>query len=353
MSSIFSLSQLGWRPCFSQQLTLDELTTLLPARVMSVHRNALDVATEQGPVRVTLPGVLLNSGFVTVTVGDWLLVTPGTQRVARVLERQSVISRLAAGEQTRHQLVAANVDSLFVVTSCNDDFNVARLERYFALAFDAHIEPVVVLTKADRCTDVDKYLDALRDAAPRITAVAVNALSHDSCAVLEPWLVTGQTVTFVGSSGVGKSTLVNTLSGTNLQATHGIREDDARGRHTTTSRQMFALSSGAWVIDTPGMRELKIGAAEAGVQAVFDDIEALARTCRFRNCTHTVESECAVLNAIAASQLDERRLRSYRKLQREAANAARTIHERHERERRFGKMHKSILKQQRKERGGK
>ena len=354
MSSTFSLSQLGWRPFFSQQLTLNELETLRPARVVSVQRNALDTITEHGSLRVTLPGTMLQSGLATVAaVGDWVLVEPDTARVARVLERQSVIARLAAGDEARQQLIAANIDTLFVVTSCNEDFNVSRLERYFALAFEAHIEPVVVLTKADLCADVDMYLDQLRATAPRVVAVAVDATTRQDVHALAAWLAPGQTVAFVGSSGVGKSTLVNTLMGFGVQSTAGIREDDAKGRHTTTSRQMLALPTGAWVIDTPGMRELKIGAAEDGVRAVFDDIEALAQSCRFRDCTHESETGCAVLAAIDSGQLDERRLRSFHKLQREAANAARTLHQRRERERKFGRMVKSsiAIKQRKKEHG--
>jgi ribosome biogenesis GTPase len=353
MSSTISLGQLGWRPFFSQQLTIDELETLRSARVMSVQRNALDTVTEQGLLRVTLPSALLQPGLAAVAaVGDWVLVEPDTARVTRVLDRQSVIARLAAGDETRKQLIAANLDTLFVVTSCNDDFNVSRLERYFALAFEAHIEPVVILTKADLCADVDEYLDQLRAAAARVVAVAVDATSRNALNALAAWLTPGQTVAFVGSSGVGKSTLVNTLMGAGVQSTSGIREDDAKGRHTTTSRQMLVLPSGVWVIDTPGMRELKIGAAEGGVRAVFDDIEALAQSCRFRDCAHESEAGCAVRLAIDSGQLDERRFRSFKKLQREAANATRTLHERRERERTFGRMTKSIMEQRRKERGG-
>jgi ribosome biogenesis GTPase len=351
--STMSLGQLGWRPLFSRQLTIEELETLRPARVVSLQRNALDTVTELGPLRVTLPSVLLQPGLAAVAaVGDWVLIDPDTARVARVLERQSVIARLAAGDETRQQLIAANIDTIFVVTSCNEDFNVSRLERYFALAFDARIEPVVILTKADLCTDVDLYLDQLRATAPRVIAMAVDATSRDDLNVLAAWLAPGQTVAFIGSSGVGKSTLVNTLMGAGVQSTGGIREDDAKGRHTTTSRQMLMLPSSTWVIDTPGMRELKIGAVEDGVRAVFDDIEALAHACRFRDCTHESESGCAVRSAIDSGQLDERRFRSFQKLQREAANATRTLHERRERDRKFGRMAKTIMEQRKKERGG-
>jgi ribosome biogenesis GTPase len=176
-----------------------------------------------------------------------------------------------------------------------------------------------------------------------IAVVAVNALDPASTTALDPWLQPGQTVAFVGSSGVGKSTLVNTLTGASL-ATAGIREDDSKGRHTTTTREMFALDCGAWVIDTPGMRELKVGAVQAGLGSVFGNIESLAAHCRFRDCRHESESGCAVLAAVASGELDARRLASYRKLLREAAHAAMTPHERHARERKFGRLVASALR---------
>ena len=193
-------------------------------------------------------------------------------------------------------------------------------------------------------------LDALRGIAPQVAACPVNATSTTCASVLEPWLAAGQTIAFVGSSGVGKSTLVNTLAGTE-QGTARVREHDARGRHTTTSRHLFALPGGAWVIDTPGMRELKLDVATRAVNAVFADIEALAGQCRFRDCAHEGDPGCAVVAAIERGDLDERRLSSYRKLLREAAHAARTVHERREGERRFGRMARTIMKEKRKDRG--
>jgi ribosome biogenesis GTPase len=170
--------------------------------------------------------------------------------------------------------------------------------------------------------------------------LALNATEHAAAVALAPWLGGGQTVAFVGSSGVGKSTLVNALLATQLQATSSIREHDAKGRHTTTSRQMFALPSGAWVIDTPGMRELKLGAVEAAVSAVFDDIETLARDCRFRDCQHRDDAGCALHAAVADGRLEERRLNSYLKLQREAERASQSVRERRALARRWGRMHR-------------
>jgi ribosome biogenesis GTPase / thiamine phosphate phosphatase len=260
--------------------------------------------------------------------------------VLRILERRSLVSRMAAGIEQRMQAIAANLDTLFVVTSCNDDFNLSRLERYCTVARHAQVEPVIVLTKADLCADTAAFVAQASSIARDIAVLALNATDRARADTLVPWLGPGQTVTFVGSSGVGKSTLVNMLLATEVQATGGIREHDAKGRHTTTSRQMFALPSGAWVIDTPGMRELKLGAVEGAVGAVFDDIATLARDCRFRDCRHRNDAGCALQDAVAAGRLDGRRLDSYLKLLREAERAAQSVRERRALDRRWGRMHR-------------
>lgn len=344
MSSSFSLARLGWRPFHSQQLTIEDLETGYPARVSSVHRSGLVVISEQATLNVIVPSGLLETRELPIAVGDWVLVEHAAPRVQRVVTPYSVIKRHAAGTDHRLQAIAANLDTLFVVTSCNDDFNPSRLERYLAVAFEAQVEPVIVITKADQCDSSEPFIDEANALGTTAAVVALNAMDIPSVAALEPWLQSGQTVAFVGSSGVGKSTLVNTLTGTTGQATGGIRENDSKGRHTTTSREMFALDSGAWVIDTPGMRELKIGALETGLSAVFDNIETLATQCRFRDCKHASEAGCAVLAAIEAGQLDPRRLSNYHKLQREAALAEMSTRERRARDRSFGRIASSAMK---------
>lgn len=348
---------MGWRPCYSQQLTLGDLEACWPARVVSVHRSVIAVLGEHGECSVTLPGNLpLDDSAIAITVGDWVLVERAAPRISRILERASLIARLSAGTQQRLQPVAANLDTLFLVTSCNEDFNPSRLERYLAIALEAQVEPVIVLTKTDLCADTTMYTDGATRTAPRVCRVALNAMADEAATLLAPWLTAGQSVAFVGSSGVGKSTLVNTLARSGgdsiAQATAGIREHDAKGRHTTTARQLIAMPGGAWLIDTPGMRELKVGAVEAGVSAVFADITALAQSCRFRDCSHQGDDGCALKQAIASGEMDERRVRSYLKLQREAANAARTTHERRERDRRFGRMNKATQERHRKDKQG-
>jgi ribosome biogenesis GTPase len=346
--SIHSLLQLGWRPFHSQQLSLEELESSYPARVSSVHRSGLIILSERGSQSVTIPPRVMEQLDRPVTVGDWVLIENEAPRVVRVIAAYGVITRVAAGTEHRLQAIAANLDTLFVVTSCNHDFNRSRLERYLAVAYEARVEPVIVLTKADLCEQVDDLIDQARSLANTLQVVAMNATEPAAAMSLDPWVQSGQTVAFVGSSGVGKSTLVNTLLGHAPQATAGIREDDSRGRHTTTAREMFALASGAWVIDTPGMRELKVGAVDSGLRTVFDNIEALATQCHFRDCRHESETGCAVLAAIAAGQLDPRRLASYHKLQREAAHAALTTAARRERDRRFGRMADSAMQIKRK-----
>ena len=342
MHAAFSLDRLGWSACYSQQLSLEDLSTGYPARVSSVQRSLITVLCERGSLDVVLPPRLAETE-AAIAVGDWLLIEHEAPRVLRILERRSLISRMAAGIEQRVQAIAANLDTMFVVTSCNDDFNLSRLERYFTVARHGQVEPVIVLTKTDLCADMESFVTQTRSIARDIAVLALNATARAEADALAPWLGRGQTVAFVGSSGVGKSTLVNALLASEVQETSGIREHDAKGRHTTTSRQMFALPSDAWIIDTPGMRELKLGSMENAVGAVFDDIELLTRDCRFRDCRHRDDAGCALQIAVTAGKLDARRLDSYLKLLREAARAGQSVRERRATERRWGRMHRHII----------
>jgi len=340
MSHSFSLQQLGWRHSFAQRLTIEDLERGYPARVSAIHRSGPLVLSERGEASVLLPR------FDTpITVGDWLLIEHEAPRPFRLIERQSLIARLAAGTETKPQPIAANLDTVFVVTSCDEDFSLSRLERYLAVVHAAQVEPVVVLTKADLCADVDARMADVAVIAPSVQVVAIDATASASRAAFEPWLSSGQTVALVGSSGVGKSTLINSLIGRPAQLTGLVRESDRTGKHTTTARELISMPCGAWLIDTPGMRELKIGSISNSVSATFVDVESLARSCRFRDCTHQGDAGCAVAAAIASGALDARRLANYMKLQREAVHAARSVHERHEAQRRFGRMHKAIKEQ--------
>jgi ribosome biogenesis GTPase len=353
MTPLRPLQHLGWRPFYSQQLTIEDLETHYPARLASVHRSGVLALSERGEINLVVPREVQRDGVAALlTVGDWVLVERTAPRFGRRLERLSAIVRLAAGSETRPQAIVANLDTLFVVTSCNHDFNPSRLERYLAMAFAAGVEAVILLTKADLCDATEDFVAAARSCAPRVHIVALNATLPSDAALLDPWLAPGQTIAFVGSSGVGKSTLVNTLVGAERQPTAAIREDDSRGRHTTAARELISLPNGAWLIDTPGMRELRIGGIDEGVEAAFADVVSLASDCRFRDCAHVGDDGCALHAAVADGRLDARRLTSYLKLQREAARATRTAHERRANERRTGKLYERVQARKRRERDG-
>jgi ribosome biogenesis GTPase len=333
MTDTKTLADFGWTAHFQSQLDESELQTHMPVRVVAVHRTGLDVAGPQHTGRV--PPLPSRDGDETMaaTVGDWLLLDQHL-RPRRVLARTSLFKRRAAGTEVRLQLIAANIDTLFIVSSCNADFSPARLERYLAVAREAQVSPVVVLTKADLTDDTGSLVAKAAKLMPGLMVEAIDARAPEEARRLMPWCGRGQTVAVMGSSGVGKSTLLNTLAGESRQATSAIRGDDT-GKHTTTARSLHRLPSGAWLLDTPGMRELQITNVEAALEDVFAEVATLAASCRFSDCTHESEPGCAVQAAIAAGEMEEERLRRYRKLKREDLYNSETIAEAHARVRRF------------------
>ncbi|MCL4188699.1 MAG: ribosome small subunit-dependent GTPase A [Rhodobacteraceae bacterium] len=317
-----ALPGFGWAQDFLAQVALDELACLVPVRVAAVHRAALAVIGAGGPSRLTLPPGLPAGA---VAVGDWLLADPARGRAVRVLARRSLIARRAAGRAGALQPVAANVDALLVVTACGGEFREARLERYLALARAAGVEPVVVLTKADLVAAPPGLALRARGVAGGAAVLALDARdAAAAAAALAPWTGRGRTLALAGSSGVGKTTLANALTG-RRDATAPLSADGARGRHTTSARALRPLAAGGWLIDTPGLREVGLADAAAGIAATFGEIAAAAGRCRFRDCTHTVEPGCAVLAAAAAGAIAPDRIDRARRLAHEDRRETATL----------------------------
>jgi len=339
-----SLKALGWKPVLQQQLTLDEYTDTDPARVSAVHKDSFVLMHERGTTQ--LPRIHFKD-LPPLTVGDWCLLTPELDKPTRMLERTSLIQRKAAGEETAVQLMAANVDILLIVSSCNADFNLSRLERYLALAFESGVLPIVVLTKIDLCESPDDYRGQLTGLHQNLNVELVNALDSSTLSGIKAYCEPGTTLAMVGSSGVGKSSIANALGVTD-QATAPIREQDAKGRHTTTVRSLHTIINDSVLIDMPGMREIQLAGGESGVEELFDDLQGFG-DCRFKDCSHTTEPGCALLAAVEKGEIDQRRLDSYHKLMREQEHNSESIAQRHERMRKLGKLYKTVQGEKRRD----
>ena len=332
-----TLADLGWSNFFLSQLDIDELDTLTPVRISAVQRATVTALSTEGSHDLTMPG-----GTTTgeVAVGDWAIADLARHRLDRVLDHKTLLRRGTEERTGERQLIAANLDTLFITTSCNDDFNPARLERYLALAHDAEIVPVILMTKADQADDPATFIERAQALGRNLDALAVNAKADDLGERLAPWCGRGQTVALTGSSGVGKTTIANALTG-GTALTQDIREDDAKGRHTTTGRSLHRIPAGGWLIDTPGMRGLGVADVSFGIDTTFAEITELAAECRFRDCRHESEPGCAVQAAIERGEVDPDRLKRFNKLKREDGYATETIAQARERYRKFGKLVKS------------
>jgi ribosome biogenesis GTPase len=318
------LKRLGWDSHLDALWQGRERGEWLPARVISQQRGLWRVAGDFAECWAETSGTMraaAETGGDWPAVGDWvaaeMLSGGGRPLIHQVLPRRSKFVRKVAGRRLEEQVIAANVDTAFVVMALDNDFNVRRLERYLAQCFESGAKSVVVLNKADDREDVAARVAEVEAIAAGVPIFAVSARTGESVDALDPYLASGQTIVLLGSSGVGKSTLVNHLLQHDAQAVQEVRASDSRGRHTTTSRELFALPGGALLIDTPGLRELQLWGAAEGVERTFADIEELAAQCKYGNCGHTTEPGCAVQAALAEGRLDEERLESWRKLERE------------------------------------
>lgn len=332
-----SLSDLGWSSHFAAQHAADP--SCQPFRIAAVHRDRLIGLSPDGESPLLSP----DNPTGNYAVGDWVLADDNN-RVRHLLERRSLLQRRAAGTGASAQLIAANVDVLFIISSCNADFSLPRLERYLALAHQAGSYPVIVLTKADISDAPETYVQQVQAIDPFLTVLAINALDPTEIEQVLAWCPKGQTGALLGSSGVGKTTLANAMTG-QAQATAGIREDDARGRHTTTARALHHMRNGGWLIDTPGMRALRLLDAQEGVDEVFSDLIELSQNCRFSDCQHEAEPGCAVQGAIHDGTHDPSRLERWRKLRREDQRNSETIAQSRARDKAFGKMVRGVMQE--------
>jgi len=314
---VFSLQDLGWCEFFEKQWQSKKVDGAIRARVSEENRGLYKVISERGESWAELRGKLRHQAVsreMLPAVGDWVLAEEHGERstIHFVFERRSKFSRKTAGKKTEEQIVAANVDTVFLVSSLNRELNARRIERYLTLAWESGARPIVVLNKSDLCDNIAELREKAEEAAMGVRTIVASTVSGDGIAELREIVRTGGTTALLGSSGVGKSSLINAILGREIQVTNETREGDDKGRHTTTSRQLIVVSGGGVLLDTPGMRELQLWAASEGIAQAFADVQGLAQGCKFRNCSHKDEPGCAVREA-----MDKERLANYHKLQRE------------------------------------
>ncbi|MDD4052467.1 MAG: ribosome small subunit-dependent GTPase A [candidate division Zixibacteria bacterium] len=318
------LIDLGWDSYFENKFELYKTQGLVPARITRENRQNYLVWSEAGELSAEVSGRFRHEAEGKgdfPTVGDWVAMAArpeeGRGVIHALLPRKSAFLRKVAGVVTEQQVIAANIDTVFIVCGLDGNYNLRRIERYLSLTWESGAMPVVLLNKADLCPEVEERQGEVESVAIGVPVRVISATQNQGLDILREYLQPGRTAAFLGSSGVGKSTIINRLLGTERLAVGAVREDDSRGRHTTTSRELVLLPDGGLVIDTPGMRELQVWGDEDGLRQTFEDIEALAFDCRFRDCRHAEEPGCAVRAAIENGTLDSGRLDSYLKLQKE------------------------------------
>lgn len=318
--------ELGWNDQLEQAFDSYKEQGFSIGRVALEHKRMYRVFTEDGELLAEVSGKFRFEASERVdypAVGDWVVISPrvdeGKATIHTVLPRFSKFSRKIAGATTEEQIVATNVDTVFLVNSLNNDFNVRRIERYLLMAWESGANPVIILSKADLCTDTESKLAEVEAVAIGVPVHVVSVKTKEGLEDMKDYVTTGKTIALLGSSGAGKSTLTNYLAGHEKQLVQEVRVGDDRGKHTTTHRELIMLADGGLIIDTPGMRELQLWESEEASEHVFRDIYELEENCRFRDCTHTNEPHCAVQTAIANGELDQNRYTSYLKLQKELA----------------------------------
>lgn len=325
-----NLESLGWSSFFSKSFESRWQEDYTVGRVALEHKHAYILYTEQGELSAEVTGKMRYqaSGRQDFpAVGDWVVISlneaENRATIHAVLPRKSKFSRKTVGTKTEEQIVATNIDTVFLISGLDGDFNLRRIERYLILVWESGANPVIILNKADLCDDVERCRQAVEEIALGVPIVVLSAVTNQGLDALTPYLSKGQTVALLGSSGVGKSTITNQLADRKVQAVQSVRQGDDRGRHTTTHRELIVLPSGGLLMDTPGMREIQIWTGDEGIQETFADIKTLAMQCRFHDCKHEQEPGCAVQQALLDGTLDYQRFFSHQKLQKELDYVAR------------------------------
>lgn len=319
-----NLKTLGWNDYFQESLNIFSNMGYTAGRIYAEHKNIYKIYTESGEILGEISGRFhfgAQEQQDYPAVGDWVAITErpqeGRATIHSILPRKSKFSRKAAGPNTQEQIVASNIDTIFLVTSLNHQFNLRRLERYLIMAWESGANPVIILSKSDMCQDIEEKISDVSIIAPGVPVHAISSLLGEGIQEIRDYLTPGKTVALMGPSGVGKSTLINYLIGREVMKVQDISSFEDKGRHTSTYRELFILPEGGLIIDTPGMREFQLWESSDGLSETFEDIEALAKLCRFGDCTHGREPDCAVKAALRDGTLQEGRYESYKKLQKE------------------------------------
>ena len=348
-----NLEKLDLNPWLKDKVDPEKLHDYKIARVTAVNKDNFILKNEKKEVFAELTGKFLfnvESSLDTPTVGDWVYAQyfddDSFAVIHELVPRKSILKRKTSGKKIEFQLIAANIDTAFIMQSLDSNYNLRRLERYLAMIHEANIRPVVLLSKSDLVSpeEIEEKLLAMHSTVPDVQVLAFSNLNGSGLDQINKHLVPGETVCLLGSSGVGKTTLLNKLLGEDLFKTQEVREKDERGKHTTSRRQLITLKNGAMIIDMPGMRELGNIGVESGLQETFSDIVELANKCRFTNCTHLQENGCAVLSAVDDGSISQERYHNYIQMKKESAFNERSYLEKRRRDKKFGRFYKSVQK---------